>query len=428
VTTAAQTPGTWLKGGAGGLWSAACRAALIACGIDPDNFGDYDARAKAQAAERKKYRDQRMAEAKKKGKNKRPHEPSCPTGSDPKKMCQCVETEAALKEMGAERWNLANSQSGHISQNAFYQGHRADPCSNIPPTSGNAGTYGYEDNKAFCMDHQGRANNPGTMHYEITNREAAFAQETAASGKTTVNQAHIEKGVDGTAQIATEGAQSRQKGNGPAWDKDGTVSKERQEQGQLSDKAKDQQAKELAKKENKGKKAKGSGRGKGKKANRPSQKGPSKKDAKKARECIKDAWKQSLNEMRDNVVNEHSTAAKSAECKKEIADHNKNRKKGQPEAKSYTDLPAARRKKVDAAVAKKVDARQKELEKNGAHNAGKTGPPPSEAECLEYQANWLYNNRRANGTYPPLQGRVPDSGNSSGKPAPKVKKKSAASF
>jgi hypothetical protein len=410
VGKAGQTPGSWLKGGAGGLWTAACRAALIACGINPDNFGDYDARAKAQAAERKKYREQRVAEAKKRGKGRRPHEPNCPTGGDPKALCQCVESAAALKEMGAERWMVANSQSGHISQNAFYQGHREDPCSNLAPTKGNAGTYGYQDNKAFCMDHQGRANNPGTMHYEITNREAAFAEHTASSGAKTVSQNQIEQGVAGTAQVATQGAQSRQRGNGPKWDKPGTLTPERKAEGQLSDKAKNQQAADLQKKENKAKGAGKSGKGKGKKPNAPSAKGPTTKQAKKAVECIQDAWKQSLNELRDNVVNEHSTAAKSAECKKQIKEHNANLKPGEKPAKGYTDLPAARRKKVDAAVSSQVAARQKQLEKVGAHNAGQTAKPhPTEEECLEYQANWLYNNRRANGTYPPMQGRVPDS-------------------
>lgn len=420
-----QTPGTWLKGGAGGLWSAACRAALIACGINPDNFGDYDARAKAQAAERKKYRDQRVAEARKRGKGRRPHEPNCPMGSDPKALCQCVESEAALREMGAERWMLANSQSGHISQNAFYQGRREDPCSNIPPTRGNAGTYGYQDNRAFCMDHQGRANNPGTMHYEITNRESAYAEDVANSGAKAVSQGQIEQGVMGTAQIATEGAQSRQRGNGPKWDKQGALTRERRAEGQLSDKAKNQQAGELQKKENKAKDAKKSGKGRGKKPNAPSAKGPTQKQAKKAVECIRDAWRQSLHELRDNVVNEHSTAARSAECKRQIKEHNANLKPGQRPARGYTDLPAARRRKVDAAVSSRVAARQKELERVGAHNAGKTGKPhPTEEECLEYQANWLYNNRRANGTYPPLQGRVPDVKNAGRRNAAPEKKRS----
>ena len=67
--------------------------------------------------------------------------------------------------------------------------------------------------------------------------------------------------------------------------------------------------------------------------------------------------------MRDNVVNEHSTVGKSAECKKQVAEHNANLKPGQKPAKGYTDLPAARRKKVDAAVSGQVAKRQKGLKK-----------------------------------------------------------------
>ncbi len=426
MATVAQTPGTWLKGGAGGLWSAACRAALIACGINPDNFGDYDARAKAQEVERKKYRDQRVADAKKKGKNRRPHEPNCKTGSNPKKMCQCIESDAALKDLGPERWMLANSQSGHISQNAFYQGEgaRGNPCTNIPPTDGNAGTYGYQDNKAFCMDHLGRSNKKGTGHYEITRREERFAAHMADQGHTVMTQKQLEQGVEGSASIAAAGAQAGQSSNDPhaSWDKPDGIESEREVEAQRLDKAKDQHAAALQEKENAKKNAGKSGRGKGRKPNKPSVKSPTKKQVKKAVDCIKDAWRQALNEMRDNVVNEHSMAAKSAECKDEIADYNKKRKKGQPEAKSYTDLPAKRRRNVDDKVRERVEKRQKALEKKGAHNNGEgKSTPPTEEECLEYQANWLYQNRRVNGTYPPMQGRVPDSSSSSTMTTPTTK-------
>ena len=50
-----ETPGTWiLKPGQEG-YDAACRAAMMACGIDPDSFGTYDQRLEAQRALRQAY-------------------------------------------------------------------------------------------------------------------------------------------------------------------------------------------------------------------------------------------------------------------------------------------------------------------------------------------------------------------------------------
>ena len=36
-----QTPGTWVLAGGGAFWSAECRAALAACGIDPDRYSGF---------------------------------------------------------------------------------------------------------------------------------------------------------------------------------------------------------------------------------------------------------------------------------------------------------------------------------------------------------------------------------------------------
>ncbi|WP_224372276.1 hypothetical protein [Hyalangium versicolor] len=416
MTTVAQTPGTWLKGGAGALWSAACKAALIACGINPDNFGSYSMRANAQGQERKKYREQRIKESQQEGDKKRPHEPNCPAGGDPSSLCMCIESDAAYKELGVEKWMLANSQSGHISQNAFYQQHRNDACSNIPPTDGNSGTYGYQDSKAFCMDHLGRANNPGTIHYEITNRESQFAQHLAKQGITVVPEPTIQEGVKGTAAVAAGGAMSRQKGNDPnaPFDKDlGKLTPERQHEGQRSDQAKDEHAAKLKSQDNASSAAGASGSADAGTPNAPSTKSPSPEDVQKAIECISDAWKQSLDEMRNDVINKHSVAGQSDECKKQLKEYNKTRPPGTPKAKGYTDLPKDRREKVDEAVKQKVTDRQKELEGIGAHDKlqkQKDPGRPTEKDCLEYQSNWLYNQHKTkDGTYPPMQGRVPDS-------------------
>ncbi|WP_338866763.1 DUF2169 domain-containing protein [Myxococcus stipitatus] len=101
--------------------------ALIACGIKPANFGTYDLRAKAPREARNEYRKRRINEAKGQGPTPRPHEGSCPMGSNPEAECRCFEGDNAHKDPGIEKWMLVNSQSGHISQNAFYQGHHVLP-------------------------------------------------------------------------------------------------------------------------------------------------------------------------------------------------------------------------------------------------------------------------------------------------------------
>ncbi|MCP3065265.1 hypothetical protein LXT21_41480 [Myxococcus sp. K38C18041901] len=417
---------TWLHGGAAALWSAACKNALIACGINPANFGTYDMRAKAQAAERRTYREKREKEAKRRGANKRPHEGNCEVGKKDKALCMCIESDAAFAELGSEKWMLANSQSGHISQNALYQNERADPCSNVPPEGKHGGTYGYRDNKAFCMDHLGRANNPGTIHYEITNREAQFAESLKKRNVKNVTEDVMQQGVQGTASVAAQGAGARQKGNDPHAKHDkslGEMTPERKKEGQRSDAAKNQHAKDLKANQNANATAGASGRGNNGTPNAPSTKGPPKKDVDKAVECISDAWKQSLDEMRNDVINEFSTAARSDECKKQIKEYKKTLPKDQRNRKiRYTDLPAEHRAKVDAAVNKKtgnpkmsaVERDQKKLEKKGAKTAGQANNPPTKKDCLEYQANWLQQHQKADGSHPPMQGRVPDSNEGDG--------------
>ncbi|QSQ11628.1 hypothetical protein [Myxococcus landrumensis] len=416
-----QTPGSWLHGGALALWSAACKRALVACGINPANFGTYDLRAKAQAAERKKYREQRKKEANQRGKNKRPHEGNCGVGKDPKALCMCIESDVAYFELGSEKWMLANSQSGHISQNALYQNERADPCSNVPPEGKHGGTYGYRDNKAFCMDHLGRANNPGTIHYEITNRESQFAASLERRKVKAVTEGVMMEGAKGTAEVAAMGAGGRQNGKGKYTknDKDlGKMTPERIAEGKRSDEAKDHHAADLKANENASAEAGASGKGKGKKPNAPSAKKPTAKQVDKAVECISDAWKQSLDEMRNDVINEFSTAARSPECKKQIKEYKKTLPKDQRNKKiRYTDLPPERRAAVDASVNKKtgnpkmsaVERDQKKLEKKGAKTAGEANNPPTQKDCLQYQSNWLQQHRKADGSHTPMQGRVPSS-------------------
>lgn len=414
----AQTPVTWLDGGAAALWKPDCVLALIACGIEPANFGTYDLRAKAQREARNDYRKRRINEAKGQGQTPRPHEGSCPMGSDPKAECRCFESEAAHKDLGIEKWMLANSQSGHISQNAFYQEHREDPCSNVPAEGDHGGTYGYRDNKAFCMDHLGRSSTPGTNHYEITQREGQHEASLKSNNTQVVTEKDMMEGATGTASVAANGSEHRQKGNDPhaEYDKNrGNMTTDRLDEAQRNDARKREYAAYLKAKQNGGQTAAGAGSGDAGTPNAPGSYSPTDAEAKKAVECISEAWKQSLDDMRNDTINTFSTAARSKECKDEIKAY---RKTLPPEERNkkirYTDLPSDRRAKVDAAVKQKVETAQTDLMAKGAKSAGKANNPPTKKDCMQYQANWLLQHQKADGSFPPMKGRVPDSNTNQG--------------
>ena len=143
-----QTPGAWVLAGGGGYWSAECRAALAACGIDPDNFGTYQQRLDAQKAAREGYQRPRIAEAEATPRRApgRDHVSGCVRSDSSRRtsrhVCSCHEDASAFNDVlmgtnGAppnpsgsmQPWLTANAQSGHISGNAFYQdsGARGDP-------------------------------------------------------------------------------------------------------------------------------------------------------------------------------------------------------------------------------------------------------------------------------------------------------------
>lgn len=446
-----QTPGAWVLAGGGAYWSAECRAAIAACGIDPDAFGTYQQRLDAQKAAREGYQRQRIAEAEETPRRApgRDHVSGC-VRSDPSRrtsrhQCGCHEDASAFNDYlfgrnGAppnpngsmQPWLTANAQSGHISGNAFYQdsGARGDPCANTrpsgyDPTTGrysNTGGYGYQDDMAFCMDHYGRANSPGTAHNQITRREenqseglmgapaqgTGFTAQPARDG-INVQQRQIEQGVRGTVDIALRGADSRVNGDSNrAWDpvNDTMTAQQRANSTALAE-VQRQNARQLLQREAAAGNVAAQQALAASGANGPSGVTPTDEQRQIAEECITAAWKKSLNEMRDSAINEHSTVAKSPEAAAAIAAHNAGPPPANPPITRFTDLPPERRAAVQAAVQPRVDARQHALEQMGAQSRGEKGSgrsPPTANDCMEYQANWLLNQRTSSGRYPPVGG------------------------
>jgi hypothetical protein len=141
----------------------------------------------------------------------------------------------------------------------------------------------------------------------------------------------------------------------------------------------------------------------------PSGGGPTPAQQQKAIDCIVAAWKQSLNEMRDHAINKNSTVGKSPECAAAVAAYNNGTPKPNPPARGCTDLPPDRQQAVLTQLGDRPQQRQHQLEQQGAQSRGRKGNPhPTMAECREYQANWLLDQRTSNGRYPPMQGSPQD--------------------
>lgn len=436
--------------GGGAYWSAECRAAIAACGIDPDNFGTYKQRLDAQKAAREAYQRQRIAEAEENPRRApgRDHVSGCvradPSRRGSRQSCSCHEDASAFNDFlhgqnGAppnptgsmQPWLTANAQSGHISGNALYIGSGArkenDPCRNVRPNYAggqftSTGGYGYDGDRAFCMDHYGRANSPGTSHNQITRREenhsdSAFQAPVEGAGFTAsqprdsaaMSQREIESGVRGTADVALRGADSRANGSSSrAWDPvtDTMTAQQRANSAALAE-VQRQNARQLLEREA------AAGNVAAQQAlaaagpNGPSGISPTDAQRELAEECITAAWKKSLNEMRDEAINKHSTVAKSPEAAAAIAAHNAGPPAVTPPITRFTDLPPERRAAVQAAVQPRVAQRQHQLEQLGAQSRGRkgaNGASPTPAECEEYQANFLLQNRLPNGRHLPVSG------------------------
>ena len=377
---------------------------MIACGINPDDFGTYDQRAKAQAAARADFQQRRCEQL---GGPEKSHPPPCHY-KGPGGTCTCYQTQQALDSEGSQNWIYLNSQSGHLSQNCFYQapGARADPCSNIRPSSSadgtqNSGGYGYRDNDALCMDHIGLRT--GQEHYWVCRGEQAHRQSLGPNAP--VPESELQRGVENSARVVVDRSASSQ-GGAPNVDdnltlKAGGKTETRAARGDLVNQARGGIAQSPSGSGGaQGAAGAGATQGQGS-PNSPAGGGASDADKNKAVECIKDAWKKSLHEMQTTAVAEHSTAGQLS--RDEVAAYNA----AHPNAPvgAISQMPEPHRAAAQGRVDAGVQARQRQLEQQGAERAGATGDPhPTADECLEYQGNWLYQNQRPDGTFPPMQG------------------------
>jgi hypothetical protein len=328
---------------AGGLdvvFPGDCQAALLACGISPNSFDAYTKRASAE----------KRARAELGGK-------------------EAAATADALKKAGPEQYLTANSQSGHMAQNALLQGKRDLPCTNIPPNDADpkkatdGGSYGYEMGTAPCTDHFGGSTEAGTTHDAITKLEAKRAATMRADDPTKrLDQAELKDCVRDTAKVAAKGADP----------KGGTARAQT-----LSD-------------------AQAAAAKKGQNPANPAKNKPSAKTINKAADCMADAWEKLINAQREQCIAQHSTEAKVNRDKKNKDKTSKERQKIIDKKKADLD-----KKLSEPEFQKKVKDRDESLSK-------------SSKDCLEQQANWLKAYKDERGKLPPVAGRVPGTNETDG--------------
>jgi hypothetical protein len=336
VPAPAQTPQLIVEaGGLDMVFSPECQAALLACGIQPNSFDSYKRRAAAEKRARAELQDQ--------------------AGSST--------SQKALDMGGPEKYVTANSQSGHMAQNALFQGQRDSPCTNVPPNNADptkatdGGGYGYQMGTAPCTDHFGGSTEAGTTHKEITALEATRAAEMRKDDPTKrLTQAELKDCVRETAKVAAEGADP----------KDGTARAQRLSEAQAAVAKNGQNPAEPAKDQ------------------------PDQKTIDKAADCMADAWEKAINDQREQCINQYSTEAQI----------DRDHPNASPEEKAK--LVADRKKELDEKMKdpdfqKKVRDRDPSLKK-----------ADQSKECLEAQANWLKDYKSShNGNLPPVAGRVP---------------------
>jgi hypothetical protein len=392
------TPGIYtLKPGDEG-YDDACAAALMACGVDPAGFGTYSSRLKAQGQLRKGYGDGHGSAA-------------------------------ALKKMGPNDFLTANSESGHMCQNACFTKHRHDPCGNYPPTSGSANApsaFGYSHDKAPATDHHGKSTVDGTTHGQIS--QVLDKQWPGKEGKPlTADQ--LKQSVKENAEVHVDANVNMKDGTKPT---DPDVQRINNAQQANADRMKKEQQKAAAAAAAK------SGKSPGSPAS-PSSGGPSKAIKNFAAECQVTKWEQGMEKMRKDAINS-SPIAKSTAAKKALAEANDTTPKPSPK-KKFTDLPQDKQKEIVAAnqppkgkqltgdkppkapADKNINPPQESVPGKGP---GKPPNTPTKTDCKDFQGNYLaWQMANGNGGTPPWGGKVPPGGSTppAGSPATGSKKK-----
>jgi len=402
---AAHAPAVFLKAGSTAMFSDACRAAIANCGFNPDHFGTYKSVQNAQKAARKdlqaKAKDKAKANPDAANGN---HLKPCEAGMR-KTRCRCHESPLFRDDPEtAELARDANSESGHVLQNAVMQapGGRNDPCMNEPGNPPeHVGSSGYDCNKAFCMPHHGKSTVANTMHGKITLQEGELNRDLPNMA---VDQAMQSQMTEQTLMTALTGDRYKydvdDKGNLTNLRKDPAHSKTlggSQPEGEVAqnDQGSEQSAGATP-------------------DSLPSQPGDDlNNDQKEALECIKAAYEAHYQAMQNEAVGKYGPGKASAQNRAFKAWKSEN---PDSQKKSWNELSDAEKKSAAEARCRQLENRPPPKgiappQPSSTHKTGKakTNPKgPTKNECREYQAMQLY----ANGTPCPPPGGAGASHNS----------------
>lgn len=380
-----------IKAGGVEAGSAACAKALAACGINPKGFGSYSSVNKTQAAKRKELGAASRKNAKgKKGKGKA-HVPPC---QGKPSQCRCHSSQYAKDNFTPEEYLHANSQSGHMSQDAFFRqpGGRFDPCQNHPPGKGHSGTMGYDGTKAPCMDHIGMSSTAGSPHALVCQTEADFAK---SQPKGPMTQAQIEAGVARSAAVAVTGSRWKYP------DKEGgktTMTRVKETDPKAGDIQREFSQKQIEAADSGKYGASGAAASKTPATNF----NQLSNNEKLAIACIVAEFRQGMADMRKNFEQDNGPAGNAKAQQKARAAYQK----------EHGACPSWD-KMSDEQKAKACQSRMKELQgqppfpkRNSAAppTASQKAPgKPSKQDCREYQACWLTNQQLTKGKVPPMQ-------------------------
>jgi hypothetical protein len=401
----AQIPTPWLSAGGTAMFSADCRAAMIKCGIDPDAFGTYEGRAAAQSQARRDWQEEQRKRF----------------GDDPSQWPDPA-SQAELDRMAADgragQFVTMNSQSGHLVQNNFFQSRREDSCSNYPPQRDsrgnmtNSGGYGYSDSGAACTDHMAGAevrtrngqpmttaiHRNGHEHREICNSEAqqrANICGPAGSGGA-VGPGDIRDNANATAGVMVNGTAATRSAAPSGLAPAGSPEAQR---AAITDNARQRQAAELQANEGAAASAGGASGATGGSSNSKAS-APTDADKQKAIECISAAAQQALLDQRAKCINDRATQsgpASDAARQSVLDDYNR---RNPPGVQNFDQLPP----NVQGLAASRQ--RQMDLEAQGAASGQAGTPSPTQDQCLEHQANVLYQEQVMTGGLPGMGGRV----------------------
>jgi hypothetical protein len=388
-----HVPCNFIKAGGAGLSQAQCKAALIACGYSPSDFGTYkDVKKKIQDANKKKIQDANKAKA---------AGATSSSGSGSRRA-----------HPDKDPTRLAGYQAGHLSQNATQtsgrrnEDGRSDPCRNppscratyVPPSrqggnpytqqpsggfrggnisQGCNGTPGYQAAQAPCMPQQGSAQDPNSGHGFVTHQECEAARQAGSFGGA------YSRGRERADADARTYALLSQHGNGMAQPPSPTSTSGGSAQGASTN----------------GTGAAGTTGGvSGGNPTNPSLRKPRQSTVDKAAECI--------NNFRKNAL-----AAMSKNCQKNKAKYEARAGTQASRAEKLEARNAAYQRLQDARNAKPPDQAAIDAARNDYRTAASTHSRAQHAACLADQARYIEENGAG---APPC--RVPATGHDPGPP------------